>query len=262
MPKTHITEGSLKQLYNECAESTKNFTEITPDNLVENPKRLLIYRLMLNMSQPKFGRLLNIDDGNIPKYELGRIRKMQYKTAERFINQITKRLQVITYDKLLVNFNRFEQESMGWFKVHNESSKLLRARREAAAKTLEKRPTSQETEISETFDKKGINYKRNYYFDKNRGIIVDFLIHFKSKPIIIECKYINSKYSREVTGQIRRLAYQGYKIKYYHNVYFIGFIESQYKLRERDYQELKGPCDWVFTNKEKLCFFLMDFISH
>ena len=214
---------------------------------------------MLNMSQPEFGKFIGIDDANIPKYELGKIKQMQYNTAEKYVNKILQKLKNTNVNNVINNFEKFERSSKGWFKIENDDERLLTIRRLGAANTLSTRLTKQERELSKLLNKKHIQHKINYYFDNKSGIIVDCFIQNNNDTIIIECKEITSIRRSMLKEEIRRLAYQAYKIKFYHkNIKILALIESKLKLMINNIKELQGPFDMVFENKEDLIKYLTE----
>lgn len=50
-----------------------------------NPQKLLILRLALGLSQNEFEKFVGSPSKNINKYELGKIKTMQFKTAENWL---------------------------------------------------------------------------------------------------------------------------------------------------------------------------------
>src|SRR3989344_447629 len=252
-----LTVKDVQRLYEELELKSKKFQEINAEILVINPQILLIFRLILNMSQPEFGKLMGIDDTNFSKYETGKIKNMQYKTAEKYVQVISKLIKLIPLERVIKNFERFKKESKGWFAVCSNTKKVLEARRKGAENSLKNRLTPQEEKVEELLKEFGINYKSNYLINKDKAIIVDFFIPRK-KPIILECKRLTSSNRREVREQTKNLAFQGYKTKFYHNFILIALIESKKRLQIRDFQELDGPFEKVFTNLKQLRLFLTD----
>lgn len=259
MPETKRDVKRIISLYKECQRNTKNFTNLRPEILMEDPEKLLLFRLMLNMSQPEFGELISIDDANIPKYELGNIKHMQYKTAKRFIDRIVEKFTKVPLNEVVRRFEKFRKNSQGWFKAHEDENYLLKIRRLSAANALKSRPTVQEKKLSVILNEHGIRHNLNHLFDEERGIIVDFFIESK-KPVVIECKYVTSERRSMLKEQAKRLACQAYKIKYHHkNVRVLALIESKLKLGLNNYQELQGPFDKVFEKKKDLLSYLTSY---
>lgn len=257
MPTTLLNIKDVQNLYEELELKSKKFREINSEILVTNPQILLIFRLMLNMSQPAFGKLMGIDDTNFSKYETGKIKNMQYRTAEKYVQVISKLIKLISLEEVIKNFERFKKESKGWFATYSNTKKVLEARRKGAENSLKNRLTPQEEKVEGLLKEFGIKYKSNYLINKDKGIIVDFFIPGK-KPIVMECKRLTSNNRREVREQTKNLAFQGYKTKFYHDFVLIAFIESKMKLQIRDFQELDGPFEKIFTNIKQLKSFLTD----
>lgn len=255
MPVTRNTSDEVKRLYLEYKRMSSDFHNLHSSILAENPKILVLFRTMLGLSQPKFAELMKIDDANLSKYESGKIKKMQFKTAEKYTAVFAKHLKGSPSLKAtLKNFERFKRESQGWFAANTAKAEALAARRLGAANLLVKKLTEQESKVSKLLAEAGISFKANYYFDEKLGIVVDFWL--PSKNIVIECKHLTSENRREIRDQIGKLALQGYKIKFNHKVKLLALVEIPRQLWPRELQELKGPFDIVFTEPRKLVYFL------
>ena len=171
MPKTLITRNTLEKLFGETAKVTEDFKRIDPGILVDNPKRLLIFRLALQMSQNTFEEFLGSVSKNSSKYELGKIGRMQYATAENMVKKLKPTLKPVTLQEIIDQFERSKAESNGWFSANKGSNAVLAANRKGAAASLKLRRTSQEKALELFFSENSFNFKMNYPLRDN--IIVD-----------------------------------------------------------------------------------------
>lgn len=260
MPPTKNTSLDVHQLYLICKNDTNNFEDISPDILMQNPKMLLLFRLMLGMSQIQFGKFIGMNDTNLPKYELGKIKSMQQRTAEKYLNKICEQLKPnISETEVLKVFSKFSTDSKGWFHSGQDEIKATQARRKGAASLLANRATYQERALSIALIKLNIEHNVNYYLDSKYGIIVD--LYIPKRNVIIECKDLKTKSRRMFRREVQKLAYQGYKINFYHNYHLIALLESEIKPSIIDIRELKGPFKEVFTDKKQLVLYLKDMNS-
>jgi len=249
MPKYNISSNEVKILYQELKKETKNFTEIKPEILISNPKQVLIFRLMMGLSQNKFEVLISKQSKNIAKYETGKIRGMQFSTANKIIENIKSYIKYTDLGTVLQNFTKFKEESNGWFKSNTESEIVLKARRKGAIASLRKRRTPQEKILEEELKKANIKFYVN--FPLNERIIVDF--YLPARNLVIECKEIISNSRRETKEQIQKLAYQGYRIKFeFPEKKLFGLMKTKVNLQHYENEELKGPFDIVFKNIQDL----------
>ncbi len=243
MPAIKTTQKEILHLYEELLQITKNFKQIKPEVIMENPKRLLVLRLCLEQSQTQFEKCVGNIAKNLTKYECGKIRTMQYRTAERIVEKIKGRISVIGEKDLIKNFRKNKAESEGWFKANSDSVKVLAARRKGASRSMLLRRTEQEKKIESILIKLGIKYSANHTLNPN--IIVDF--YFPKRRIVLEVKKLTTKSRREIVEQTQKLAYQGYKIKYkFPRFKLWALIESETPISLRDREELQGPFDRVF----------------
>lgn len=243
-----MTKNKLKNLFEEVRNETNKFSEITADILIENPQRLLIFRLAMKMSQNKFEDFIENKTKNISKYEVGKIKNMQFKTANRIANKIAQSIGSVEWSEIENQFNKSRMESNGWFKASKDKEKLLKARRKGAIKSLEKRRTPQEKVLEENLIKKAVKFNVNFPMKDN--LIVDFFL--PEKNIIIECKEIQSNSKREIREQIQKMAFQGFKIKFnFPNTKTITLIKSNERLTQRDREELQA-FDSIFENLHDL----------
>ena len=70
-PITKVTEEDLFELFQKTKELTKCFTEFDPKFLMELPRSLLVFRLLLGFSHDKFGEALEIHERSIRSREKG-----------------------------------------------------------------------------------------------------------------------------------------------------------------------------------------------
>ncbi len=245
MPKPLLSEKILADLYRQTVEETNEFKNIEPEIVQKDPKKLLILRLALGMSQNKFEKHVGNKSKNISKYETGKIKNLQYKTAQRICDRLKASLKSASFENVLDEFRRSQKDSMGWFKTHSESQKVVEGRQRGAAESLKLRATPQETQLSSELTKLNIQHILN--FPLSRNTIVDLFL--PSEKIVIECKEIKSNSRREIKEQIRNLAYQGYKIRFnFSDKRVWALISIPRKLNSYDLAELQGPFEKVFSD--------------
>lgn len=245
MPKIKITREKLLELYDSFIKTGDPLTA-----LLKNPEYILLFRFSMGYSQTEFERFIGISK-NISKYETGKIKRLQKKTAMKILNKV----KTIKFSKsdILHNFEKSLLESKGWFGA-NKNEKADEARIKGALRAaIVRRHTEQEKDIATVLESIGVNFKTNWPI--TRKSIVDF--YLQDLNLIIECKRLKTFNRKEQTSKIRELAYQGYKIKFANkNVKLIAVIETNLPLQRTDFEELKGPFDLVCKNKKELYIYL------
>ncbi len=83
-----ITEDQFKEVFYYLKSITNNFTEITPDLILENNQYLLIFRICLGLSQKDFGEKLGTTKDWCRHTEAQRRKIIHRKVAERYTNKI------------------------------------------------------------------------------------------------------------------------------------------------------------------------------
>ncbi len=249
MPRYNISSDEIRLLYKEVEKETRDFREIKPEILVINPRKVLILRLMLGLSQNKFEKLINKQSKNIAKYETGKIKTMQLSTASQIIEKTINLIEPVNFETVLQNFKKLKEESNGWFKANNESLDVLNARRKGAIESLRNRRTPQEKILEENLKEKNEEFYVNFPLTDN--MIVDFYI--PKKNLVIECKEVISSSRMETKEQIQKLAYQGYRIKFkFPHKKLSGLIKTKINLQSYEKEELQGPFDNIFNDVKNL----------
>lgn len=114
-----MTEERLRKLFLEVEKSTNNFTEFSPEVLMENSNRLIVFRLALGLSQENFAKLFNVSFDAISQQERIKNKKMLISTANKFVKIIREEFKSkqllgnVTIDTILENFNKFKRALKG-----------------------------------------------------------------------------------------------------------------------------------------------------
>ncbi len=241
MPKTFATHERVSSLLSELKKKNPALA-ISAEILAENASFLLLLRLNSGLSQTGLEKKLGISK-NAYKYECGKIRKMQLKTAMKYLSALNAK---IDEKNVFETLSKSVEESKGWFRANKRSARARDAQRKGALAVLANiKKTGQEKEISDFLNEKGIRFFYNKPINGNS--VVDFFIPAK-KPVVIEAKRLKTENWREQKKQVRELAYQGYKIRFHNKCRLIALIESKNGLGISEKEELQGPFDEVFTD--------------
>ncbi|MBI5036583.1 hypothetical protein HZC09_04535 [Candidatus Micrarchaeota archaeon] len=241
-----ISYGQLNELIDEFKADTSSFKEISPVILCNRPAFVLLLRLNMGLSQPKFEEVTGLT--NSVKYEKEKIKTMKEKTAANILAKVSLDFEP---ERVRRFFNKFNEESDGWFKANKTDEKAVRARQKGAHASMKLRLTTQEDDLLKKLSKNGFKPEAN----KSLGnkIIADIVL----PNCVIECKRLVTTNRRQQTKKTRELAYEGYKIKFlYPTLKLYALIEVKLPLVSTDFEELQGPFDKVFTNSEDLLIFL------
>jgi transcriptional regulator with XRE-family HTH domain len=92
----------IQKLYKEVLQVTDNFKILNPEVLKNDPRRLLIFRLLLNMDQRSLASLLDKSQGTIWSIENGYIKNISSADAVKILNA-TRKIKNIPNETILLN---------------------------------------------------------------------------------------------------------------------------------------------------------------
>lgn len=258
MPSLRITNQQFIHLFSDVRRETNGFTQLDPELLVGRPSRVLILRVLLGFSQPRFEAILGRSHGNITKYENGSIRTMRTETASRMIEVFLKhRPKSLSLQDGLRNLGALRAESKGWFQAHEGEQQATSAARKGAVSLLAKTTTDQERMVMVALSKKKLVVKTNFPLDSNNAITAD--IYMKSRTVtIIQCRRIVSENRNTHRRAIEDLAYQGFRIRrYVPKAKILAFIETGVPLTNAELDLLNESYDSVVGNIKSLLGLLL-----
>ena len=212
-----LKEDEFEQVYEYLKDKTNSFTEFSPDLIIENNQFLLIFRIILGMSQKEFAEKLSVTKDWCRHTEAGRNKIVHIAIAERYSYRI---------EKLLKNKKINLESSLNFHKkylFYSKNQKLPEAEIKFKAFSL-----MDEEELIHYFDivKKETN---NFtYFDPNLLIrIPQSLTIFR---IILCMSYRKlGKVLRIDQSYLRRFEHLEIKPKPITRDYFITKIEDLFK---------------------------------
>lgn len=104
-----LTEEEFKQMFSYLKDKTKNFTEITPELILENNQHLLILRICLGLSQKEFAKQLGTTKDWCKHMEAQRRKIMHKIIAERYADKIQELLlqKKIFLEDAIINWSNY-----------------------------------------------------------------------------------------------------------------------------------------------------------
>jgi hypothetical protein len=258
LPSLRITDKQFANLFSEVRRETKGFTQVGPKLLVERPRRILVLRVLLGVSQPRFEAILGRSHGNITKYETGSIETMRTQTASRMIEVFLRhRPKSLSLEVGLRNLGALRAESKGWFQAHEGEQQATSAAHKGAVSLLATTTTDQEHAVMVALSEKKFVVKTNYPLDSNNSVTAD--IYVKSGRVtIIQCRKITSENRNTHRRAIEDLAYQGFRIrKCVPRARMLAFLESKVPLTNAESDLLSEVYDSVAGDIESLLSLLL-----
>ncbi|MBU2640150.1 MAG: helix-turn-helix transcriptional regulator [Nanoarchaeota archaeon] len=188
-------------------KESKNFTKITPDLFQQNPQAIMIFRILIGLTQKNLERKLNI---------LGKVNVYNYENLNYTLSRGNAELFANFFKKEIKNTS--EEEALNTF-LHVKESMF--SYRKGALNNLKKIPLNeQEKKIINELKKEGKiikNLKIHENFDTGKGITnIDFIIN-NNDPIFIEATKFydikSKKFASNWKQRIFLLDYRFSKIK-------------------------------------------------
>ena len=241
-------ENEIYRLYLNALKETDNFQHIEKINFIDQPKKLKVVRLLLNLSQRDFANFLKINQSRVSLFELGKI-KPTNKEAKEYLKILLKaNIQPIDIEQ----FKSLEKKIKERGKFNGEYAKKMAQKSIGKASIISaqrKKPTQQENEIMDFLSKKGIKFERNPLIDLGvLKFVCDFAIPNAKKPeFLIEAKRLQTVYRKKQI--ICELGYKSIKIKQkFPQIKTIVIIDANLTNTER--YILKQEFDYVFSINE------------
>lgn len=258
MPSLQVSDGEFRRLFKEVRKATKNFTNFEPGLLVKKPRRILVLRMLLGLSQPEFESMLGGSRGNITKYETGLITSMRPNTASRMIKAFVEHAPANKgLRDATKNLETLRAESKGWFQAHEGEQAATTAARKGAVSLLSTLATDQEKMVVAALGERKIVVKTNQPLDANNSVTGDVVVDGTSRTII-QCRKITSCNRNTHRRAIEDLSYQGFRIrKYVPKAKVIAFVESDTPLTNGESYLLKEAYDTVVGDTESLLSLLL-----
>lgn len=276
----NVNEEQLHALYKETRVASNGFKEFTPNVLMENSQRVLVFRLILGLSVDKFSEACGRTRGSINNLE--RTPKfIDNKTASRYMEIVRSKMESnssidTSYKHVKSVHESFIRRAINGVKVLSvaELSKFGKKGAKASVKSrknlkenyykasrigIESQPlTSQEEKVANLLGAAGIEFKPHHFISKEN---VDFFI--PDKNVCIGCVRVRNR--ENLTRHSRRLMYQAYRLKFRsRNIRFVAIIGdvketlSKQRLPIGAKENLDEICDkwFVDENLEKLTTYL------
>ena len=202
-----ISEEEIRELFYELQTKTDNFKNIESQLFFQNPRRILIIRLIFGMSLKQFARFTDTSFQALSNWELNKKTPAKWKIA-KVLNKIIPEIQKIndiSIKEVLKNFKKFKKMSEGLFKnpevlklLNENRSWIMRQKYSINASKFRQR-TNEEAEISKILsDKKMEFYEQhpiiNAGSSKAGYLLSDFYVISENANFIIETFRLNGKH--------------------------------------------------------------------
>ncbi len=247
---TYMSESDFFTYFYQLKKDTTDFTIITPSLFMEAPQSLVIFRAILDHSQPSFSNLLCINSRTLRNYEAIRTR-MSQSFAQKISDVIKTHLSAleqISYDNSLHNFRKFKN----FFGNRNFPSL-----QKSGLKLAKLVKTDSENHVESILKNINLNYSRNFDLQtQNKVYSVDFVLFDKEHFPIAAIEVFETKQKfKSLHHRVPRIdhRFQAMKRAYPHikTILIIQFNRPIIKdyVKHQIVQELMNT-DFVLINNE------------
>ena len=257
----NISEERVVNLFNELKEETNNFSRFDVAIFRKNPQKIIILRLILNLSQRNFSQLNNIRVSTLSQWENKVFKNLPLSKQIENVTINSMKLindsENISLPNLLENFNRFLELSKG---VNLPPLNTLPwEEQQFRAVLLNKRKPNNENEIKikNLFFGNGIKFVEQepiLSLDNKAGtIIADFLVDTGRFKIVLETCTINEpKKKMDKKKKLLPavfLANKGFRIrKFRSELKTLAFIRTNLSENSQQIEIVKESFDFVVIN--------------
>jgi len=199
-----MEKEEFNELFNYILKNTNNFKKFDSDLLENNPRSILILRLMLNLGQKGFCGLTNLSKGYLYLMESGKLKKINKSYSKKIIPVLKNKIKEL--DLKCINSNLLYERYIlfqDYSKLDRKRSQEIRSRvlpENNVQKGLNARnkcfPENEfEAMIMGILSKNKIEFELHSIIRaQNKKVVVDFAIPSSKDPrIIIEVKQSRSK---------------------------------------------------------------------
>ncbi len=243
----YIPNNPFATLYEEVMQAQHTSDYFEPEVLENYPRRLLIFRLALNMDQRKLARKLGVSQGTIWAIESGYKKQIKTKTALKILNLMAaNNIRIPDYQTLLNRYSNIAERG----KFHGEYARRMANKAVSLGSGIKsailKKPTAQEAILLKELTKQGIAFQFHGVIVTPRKFVVDFVFPSdKSPKVVIEMKDLKSNYRKRM--QAIDLAYRALKMHQSHpNLKLIAVVDGT--LQDDALGILKDEYDKVLQN--------------
>jgi len=118
LPIVKLTKEQFIEEFERFRDVTKNFSDLKPEHIEEDPRRILFLRLMLNWSRKTLAKNIGIDRGSVCRWEKGKpidpfsavkiVEKIKEEIKDISINEkdVTRKFELLQKRKLRFNFDK------------------------------------------------------------------------------------------------------------------------------------------------------------
>lgn len=261
--------GTLEKTYRELEGLTQHFKKMRPDLLQQDPRRILVFRLLLGLRQEEAKKIFS---PSICDYEYGRYKKMKpgkaskvmEKIAQEFVaknvrpssnllRQNFKRFNGLREEILKKGMNALSSQMKAEVKIKIRKS-IIRSiesgkydiQKALATRAARERETEQEQTIRYTLEKTKMKFQQHVYIG---NVNVDFAIPNAENPTaaIMATVIGTRKYSFKCL-LIERLALRMFRLKKrLPKLKTVAVIETEY-LTPSQRKLLEECCDTILLN--------------
>ncbi|MGC8537704.1 MAG: helix-turn-helix domain-containing protein [Candidatus Micrarchaeia archaeon] len=218
-----------------------------PKVLEAHPKRLLIFRLALNMNQRELAGKLRVSQGTIWAMENGRRKQINTNTVLKVLNLMPVNGIVIPdYQTLFKRYSNIAEKG----KFRGEYARRMANRAVSAGSGIKsailKKPTTQEATLLKELNKQRIAFQFHGVIEASRKFVVDFVFPSDKYPkVVLEMKDLKLDYRKRT--QAIDLAYRALKMRQSHpHLKLVAVVDGM--LQNDALEILKDEYDKVLQN--------------
>lgn len=186
MPKVKMNEEQFLKIFKEVEKATDIFKNIRADIFENDPTRIRVFRMLTGLGLEKFAKRFGKNYNTISQYEIGEIKRIRKKEAERIARILLEILPHNPSKELaLENFRKMKE-------IANGGATQAFSRAEKASLT------ASEKNIRDVIEKSGRKFEVHKTLQTSSGPFnFDFLVDEK---FLIECTASDSIQKAEALG--------------------------------------------------------------
>lgn len=238
---------SLATLYEEVTQAQRKSGLFEPKVLEAYPKRLLIFRLALNMDQRKLAEKLWVSQGTIWAMENGYRKQIATRMVLKIFGLMSvNKIVIPDYQTLLNRYSNIAEKG----KFRGEYAKKMANRAVSASSSIKSavftKPTTQEATLLKELNREKIAFQFHGVIKASRTFVVDFVFPSDKYPkIVLEMKDLKLDYRKRM--QAIDLAYRALKMRQsYKHLKLVAVVDGT--LQNDALEILKGEYDKVLQN--------------
>ena len=261
-----ISEEKVTELFSELKEETNNFSKFNLKIFERNPQKIIILRLMLNLSRRRFSKQNGLPLSTMRDAESGE-RTSLSQNFEKILKVILPKIKSLPESRkrlnsILETFHIFQEMSKGRFKFifdNNLGPPWLERERSSIKANKKARRTEDEIKISNFLLRKNIPFSEQETIilpeeSKAGAVVADFFVSTPKVNFSIETFTLTAKKrTKDIMKRMKKraclMAHKAFRIKLHKkNLLTVAVVRTNLPEDHQIIEILKEAFDFVILN--------------